>query len=283
MVRRSVLFSPGDQPDKLRTAADSGADVVVFDLEDGVAGARKARAREQVATALSELDPDPELWVRVNPVGRGAEADLAAVLGNAPSLDGVVLPKADEAGDVRALVGLLTDRGADLPVMALVESAAGVLHAEAIAGVPETDALVFGAEDLAADVGATRTAEGTELGYARQQVVLAAAAAGVDAIDTLVTEVSETDRLAADAAAGVAMGYDGKLAIHPAQVPVIHEAYTPGTERIEWARRVLDARAEAGDGAGVFEVDGQMIDAPLLAQARQVIERAEAAGQGGNS
>ena len=280
MARRSVLFSPGDRPELMRKAPSTGADAVVFDLEDAVAPDRTASARESVREVLGELaesgdEPCPEVCVRVSPPGRGAAADLDVVL-DGPGPDALVLPKAETAGDVTDLADLAAEGGADLPVLALVETAAGVLGAESVAAAGPTDALVFGAEDLAAGLGATRTDRGTEVLYAREHVVLAASAAGVDAIDTVHTDfedeagLRETTRFARD------LGYDGKLAIHPAQVGPINEAFTPDSERVAWARRVLAARAETH--AAVFAVDGEMIDAPLLARAERVRERALVAG-----
>jgi citrate lyase subunit beta/citryl-CoA lyase len=187
-----------------------------------------------------------------------------------------MLPKVSGPDDVRALVDALDD--GHVPLLALLESAAGVLAAEDIAAVPSVDALLLGAEDLSADVGFTRSEEGTEILYARQHVTLAASRHDVDAIDTLYTDFEDTDGLAADTERAVDLGFDGKMAIHPAQVSVINEAFTPDDERIEWAQAVLAARDEArADGRGVFAVDGEMIDAPLIAQAEDVIERADAA------
>ncbi|MFC5366675.1 HpcH/HpaI aldolase/citrate lyase family protein [Salinirubrum litoreum] len=280
MSRRSVLFSPGDQPELLRKAPRSGADTVVFDLEDAVTPDRKAEARAAVRAVLSDpdFDPDCEVTVRVN-AGRVAETDLDAILGDDTRLDAVVVPKVAAAEDVASVADSLAEAGRSVPIVALIESAAGVLHAEEIADADATDALVFGAEDLAADLGATRTTEGTEVLYAREHVVLAASAAGIDAIDTLYTDFDDTEGLAEDTAFGLELGYDGKLAIHPAQVPVINDAFTPAPERVEWARRVLSAREEAEQaGRGVFQVDGEMIDAPLIAQAETVRARATAAG-----
>ena len=282
MARRSVLFSPGDQPDLMRKAPDSGADVVVFDLEDAVVPDAKADARTAVAEVLSdpEFDPECAVWVRVNPTGIAADDDLDVVLDSEPQLDGVMLPKVESADDVRTLAALLDEHDTDCPIIALVESAAGVLHAEEIAAVDATDALAFGAEDLAADIGATRTDDGTEVLYAREHVVLAASAAGVDALDTIHADFGDDAGLARETEFALELGYDGKMAIHPAQVPVINDAFTPAADRIEWAERVLDAKATAdAEGRGVFEVDGQMIDAPLIAQAERVLERARAAGE----
>jgi citrate lyase subunit beta/citryl-CoA lyase len=270
------MFSPGDQPELMRKAPATGADVVVYDLEDAVAPPDKESARASVNEVLGEIDPDCEVCVRVNPAGIAADDDLAAVLSGDPRLDSVMLPKVSGADDVTTLARLLSEHDVDLPVLAIVESAAGVLHAESIARAGATDAVLFGAEDLAADLGATRTDEGREVLYARQRVVTAAAAAGVDAVDTLWTDFEDTEGLERDTRRGLEMGYDGKMAIHPRQVTVINEAFTPGADRIDWAERVLEARDQTAEG--VFQVDGEMIDAPLIAQAEQVLERADAAG-----
>jgi citrate lyase subunit beta/citryl-CoA lyase len=277
MARRSLLFTPGDRPEMLRKAPGTGADVLVFDLEDAVAPARKAEAREAVRSILADpaFDPDAEVCVRVNPTTVAADDDLDGVLRPDARLDSVMLPKVDGPDDVETLARLLDEHGRELPVIALVETAAGVLHAEAIADADDTDALFFGAEDLSADIGATRTAEGDEVAHARQQVVLAAAAAGVDAIDTVFTDIDDIEGLRADARRAVQLGFDGKPAVHPDQVEPINEAFVPDEDELAWARRVLEAHREAdADDRGVFAVDGQMIDEPLLRRARRLVERA---------
>lgn len=279
MSRRSVMFSPGDRPELMRKAPATGADTVVFDLEDAVAPSRKDDAREAIREVLTDpsFDPDAEVCVRVNP-GDAAAADFDVVLGDDRRLDAVMVPKVSGLDDVVRVEERLTRAGFDLPVFALVESAAGVLNASAIARASATDALVFGAEDLAADIGATRTDEGTEVLHAREHVVLAASAADVDAIDTVYTDFEDSDGLRAATEFALTLGYDGKMAIHPAQVDVINSAFTPDAERIEWARAVLTARDEAeAEGRGVFRVDDEMVDAPLVAQAERVRERARAA------
>ncbi|SFL14680.1 citrate lyase subunit beta / citryl-CoA lyase [Halogranum rubrum] len=281
MSRRSVMFSPGDRPDLMRKAPSTGADTVVFDLEDAVAPARKEEARDAVHEVLSdpEFDPDAEVCVRVN-MGQAAAADFDVILDDNLRLDAVMVPKVSGLDDVVRVEERTTQAGFDLPVLALVESAAGVLNASSIATASATDALVFGAEDLAADIGATRTDEGTEVLYAREHVVLAASAAGVDAIDTVYTDFEDSDGLRDETEFALTLGYDGKMAIHPTQVDVINEAFTPDAERIEWARAVLDARDEAESaGRGVFRVEGEMIDAPLITQAERVRERARAADE----
>ncbi|WP_255169898.1 HpcH/HpaI aldolase/citrate lyase family protein [Natrononativus amylolyticus] len=278
MARRSLLFTPGDRGSMLRKAPETGADVVIFDLEDAVSPSRKDEARETVREVLSDpaFDPDCEVCVRVNPIGRGTADDLEILLGSGESLrlDALMLPKAESGRDVESLVGKLGEYDASAPVLALIESARGVLAASEIAEVAATDALVFGAEDLAADIGAARTDEGTEVLYARQRVVIAAAASGCDAIDTVYTDFGDEAGLGEEAAFAVQLGYDGKMAIHPAQVAPINDAFTPDPAEVEWAEAVLEGKREAdADDRGVFEIDGEMIDAPLIAQAERILER----------
>ncbi|PSP93261.1 CoA ester lyase [Halobacteriales archaeon QS_4_62_28] len=275
MARRSVLFAPGDQPDKLRKAATSDADVAVFDLEDAVVPSQQQAARVAVRETLTTVEGSCELCVRVNPLDEGLRRDLNVVLDGATP-DSVMLPKVDAERTVETLAGMLAERDASVPVLALVESAAGVLHAEAIATADATDALLFGAEDLAGDIGATRTDEGTEVAHARKHTLLAARAAGVDAIDTHYPAYEDDEGLGAAARTARRLGYDGKMAIHPAQVPIINAAFTPDDDEIEWARTVLSARKEAEDGdTGVFVIDGEMIDAPQVRQAERILQRAD--------
>ena len=280
MVRRSVLFSPGDQKKLLRKAPESGADVVVFDLEDAVAPGKKGEARNSVTTVLDEIDPDCEVCVRINPLDSGGKEDLSALFAVAPAIDSLMLPKVSEPAAVDELAERIAAAGYELPVLALLETAGGVLDARAIAEAKAVDAVLFGAEDLSADIGATRTRGGAEISYARQKIVLAASNAGIDAIDTLVTDFEATKQLKADTKRAVQFGFDGKMAIHPAQIPIINGGFTPDPSEIDWARRVLDARDEAmAEDRGVFTVDGEMIDAPLITQAERIVERAKAAGE----
>lgn len=284
------MFSPGDRSELMRKAPAAGADTVVFDLEDAVAPGRKAEARAAVRDLLTDptFDPDTEVCVRVT--GTDAERDLAAVTdsdgreggdgvaGDVP-FDAVMLPKAESGEAVDRLGERLRDHGCRVPVIALIETARGVLHAESIADAEPTDAVAFGAEDLSADLGATRTDEGTEVLYARETVATAAAAADVDAIDTVYTDFEDEAGLREETRFAATLGYDGKMAIHPAQVPVVNGAFTPDDGEIAWAERVLVARdAAATEERGVFEVDGEMIDAPLIARAERIRDRALAAG-----
>lgn len=277
MARRSVMFTPGDRPEMLRKAPAAGADVIVFDLEDAVAPDRKPAAREAVADLLAdpEFDLDCEVCVRVNPE---FDEDLAVLDRARP--DSLMLPKVTDEASVEEFVEGLEEYGGALPVLALIENAAGVLAAPEIAAHEAVDALVFGAEDLSADIGATRTAEGTEVLYARERVVIAASAAAIDAIDTVYTDIEDREGLAGETRFAIGLGYDGKMAIHPGQVEPINGAFTPDEAEIEWAERVLEARDRADEaGRGVFRVDGEMIDAPLIARAERIRERARAANR----
>jgi citrate lyase subunit beta/citryl-CoA lyase len=271
----------------MRKAPGTGADTVVFDLEDAIAPGRKADARESVNGVLTDpgFDPDCEVCLRVNPTLSVADEDIDTALAGDARIDSVMVPKADSAASVRETNELLREHGHDLPLIALCESAAGVLHAEEIAATPAVDAVAFGAEDLSADIGASRTEGGEEVAHARQHVVLAASAAQIDAIDTVFTDIEATDRLAEETRFAGRLGYDGKMAIHPAQVSVINGAFTPDADEVEWAEKVLAARGEAGsDGRGVFRVDDEMIDAPLIARAERIMgrHRATADGTDGN-
>ncbi len=279
MARRSLLFSPGDRPELMRKAPNSGADVVTFDLEDAVAPGRKAEARDATHEVITDpaFDPDCEVCVRVNPTPTAAD-DLDAVLEGAPRIDSVMAPKIESASDAREIAELVTERGYDLPLVVLCESAAGVLHAEEIAATDAVSAVIFGAEDFSADVGAIRTRSSAEISTARQQVVMAAAAADIDALDTLVTEIEDDERLEEETAFARQLGFDGKVAIHPRQVPIINEGFAPDSDAIEWAERVLEAKSEADEAErGVFRVDGEMIDAPLVARAERILDLADAA------
>lgn len=282
MIRRSVLFSPGDKPELLYKAAESGADTIVFDLEDAVAPARKQHAREAVSAVLCDPSfvPAPEVCVRVNGTDELETEDIEAITAGDAQVDAVMIPNVESPDDIDRITDLLRDNGCVLPIIALCESAAGVLSAAEIAATDPVSALGFGAEDLTADIGATRTEGDDEVSYARQHVVLAASAAGIDAIDSPCTAITDTDRVADETALARRLGYDGKMAIHPDQVGMINEAFTPDSEDVAWAKKVLAAAegAEAHD-RGVFRVDDEMIDAPLIERAERILERHQVANR----
>ena len=282
MVRRSLLYCPGDDREMMEKAVETDADTVIFDLEDAVAPAAKAEARETVRSLLDDLRIEtPERCVRINPYDDGGRADVEAVVGGVSTPpDSIALPKVDDAATVAVIEEHLADLDAgDVDITPLIETAAGVIAADEIASAPGVDVVAYGDQDFTADIGATVTADKTESLYARQRIVVAAAAAGVDAIDTVFTDIGDRDGLREQAEFVVSLGFDGKLAIHPDQVPVINDAFTPTDEQLEWAEKVLAAQERATESEkGVFTVDGQMIDPPLVERARTFVARAEAAG-----
>lgn len=258
----ALLFCPADRPDRYAKAA-ARADAVILDLEDAVAPADKERAR--AALGATPLDPARTV-VRVGAASSGQrEADLAAVRRSGYRL--VMQAKCDEPDDLQALDGF--------DVVALVETARGVLAAPALAAHPGVVALMWGAEDLVASTGGTssRHADGSyrdPARYARAQVLLAAAAHGIAAIDAVHLDLGDTGGLAAEAADAAASGFTATACLHPDQVAVVREAYRPTAERAAWARRVLAAAAEQ---PGVFRLDGEMVDEPVLVQARALLRR----------
>ncbi len=288
-ARRALLYMPGDAKNKIEKAALSlNADSVCMDLEDGVAADRKEKARQVVAHALQTLDfGRSEKLVRINRIGSGLEAeDLAAVLPYRP--DGIVIPKVEDGHQVdwvsEQIAAAEREHGwpaGSIRLLAIVESAIGVVNLRGIAeGHPRLDALIFGAEDLAADLGATRTRAGQEVFYARSAVVTYAAAFGLQAIDMVFVNYKDTINLKIEARQGAQMGFNGKQIIHPAQIAPVHEAFTPKDDEIEHALRVVRAFEEAqAQGEGAFGLDGVMIDMPLVKAARNVLSRAQAAGK----
>lgn len=287
-LRRSLLFVPGGEPRKLDRARESGADTLLFDLEDSVAPESKAKARQLVAETLLAGSFDRcEAAVRVNAPGSAEfEDDLHAVLeAGARTL---MLPKSERAGALQQAIAQLqqvagrSGSGTDqeLLCLALVESAAGVANLNEIGASPAIDALCFGHADFSLDMGLEQPdpSEGVVL-HARCTVSIAARAAGLAAIDTVCLAVRDEDAFRADAQLGKSLGFEGKLCIHPSQVAIANEVFTPTAEQIEQARRVVSAWRDAqADGRGVFALDGQMIDAPVALAQSRLLERARRAG-----
>jgi citrate lyase beta subunit len=277
--RRCLLFMPGDDLKKIQKGIRLGVDAIVMDLEDGVALKRKAEARVTIATTLRDLPfGRSERVVRINPIGSGLEqADLDAVLSQRP--DSILLPKVEHAGHIQWLAETIADPSVRL--LALIETARGVVNLREIAAASDRlDALIFGAEDLAGDIGATRTQAGWEVFYARSAVVTHAAACGLQAIDTLVIDFNDEAALIEDARLGAQLGFSGKLAIHPRQVDVIQAIFTPSDEQIAQAQRlILIHEEQQAQGSGAFAFEGKMIDRPAIRAAQQVITKAQAAGK----
>jgi citrate lyase subunit beta/citryl-CoA lyase len=221
----------------------------------------------------------PQVILRVNAFDTGlAEADLGEAFG--PGVAAACLPKAEMAEDVDRLAVLLgeheRERGlaaGSIGILLMIETALGVLNAyELSRSSTRVSALCLGGEDLARDLGAVRTGEGLEIAHARAQMVLAARAAGILAIDTIWTDLTDLNGLQSEARRARQLGYSGKLIIHPAQIEPVHQAFAPTKEEIAYACRVLEAfEAAEARGDGVIALDGQMIDAPVVARAREVL------------
>ncbi|HZY44093.1 MAG TPA: CoA ester lyase [Anaerolineae bacterium] len=278
-VRRCLLFMPGDDLKKIQKGISLDVDTIIMDLEDGVALNRKAEARKTIATALSDLNFErSERLVRINPIGSGLQRnDLDAVLPYHP--DGIVIPKVERADQVQWVSKQITDEHTRLLV--LIESARAIINLREIAAAdPRIDALIFGSEDFASDIGATRTREGREIFFARSAVVIHTAAFGLQPIDTLVTDFNDEARLIQDCQLGAQLGFVGKLAIHPKQVAIIQAAFTPSDEEIARAQKLIAAYADQQvSGSGAFAIGGQMIDRPIVRAAEQVLAKARAAGK----
>lgn len=287
-ARRALLYMPGDDLHKIQKAIGLGVDCICMDIEDGVAQNRKAEARATIVEALHTLDfGRAEKLVRINPVGSGMEIDdLTAVLPAHP--DGLVIPKVGSAEAVRRISAQLAEAeqtyhwpAGSMVLLALIETALGVVNLKEIASSdPRLQALIFGAEDLAGDIGAIRTRPGWEIFYARSATVTHAAAYGLQALDMVFMDLKNIDELRAESRQAVEMAYTGKQVIHPNQVAPVQEAFTPSDVAIAQARRVVEAAAQhQHEGTGAFVLDGKMVDAPVVKAAEWVLERARAAGK----
>jgi citrate lyase subunit beta/citryl-CoA lyase len=266
---RSVLFAGATRPDLVAKTARSGPDAVAIDLEDAVPAAAKVEARGALAELVAAVE-GPRVFVRVNgPATAWFEDDLAAAA--ALPIAGVLVAEVESVADLeRARAGL----GEGAEIVAGLESARGVASAEEILAAGPASAY-FGAEDYIADLGGRRTAGGEEVLFARSRVALAARLAGVPVLDQVVVDFRDEAAFRRDAEAGRAIGYRGKLCIHPSQVPLANAVFGASAEEVERARLVLAAWEEgAARGIAAVEVDGAMVDGPALRMARDTIERA---------
>ena len=291
---RSILFVPGDRPDRFARALASGADAICIDLEDAVAPARKAEARDAVTGFLAGRaapqaagdgsSHEPQLIVRVNdPESAKGRLDAAA-LARCPQPDAFMIPKVMMAESMRCAHRLL---GEDVPLLPIIETALGLENVVQIGAAsparavsraraaPTVGALIFGGFDLSAELGAEPGWE--PLLYARSRVVHAAALSELDAIDMPSRDLRDLAGLRSEAVKARRLGFGGKVAIHPAQIPVIHEVFTPSPEEVKRARKILDADRAAGGGAVALE--GRMVDRPVVEAARRVLDRARPRGE----
>lgn len=289
---RSMLFAPGNQPRLVSKVGTFGSDAVILDLEDAVPHSEKAATRPAVRAALATLAGGPLRYVRVNALDSGLLFDdLAAIV--CPDLDGIVLPKVDTPEDLvtaeTRLAELEQSAGLEpgqIDLLPLIESARGVLNARAIAEAGRrVRRLGFGAGDFRRDVAVTFSGtlwepDGLELLFARSQIVLVSRAAGLEPpIDTVWLDVRDHAGLEQDALAARRIGFGGKCAIHPGQIPIINRIFSPSEEEIAYARRVVEAfeRAEA-EGSASIAVDGRLVDYAIVVKARWLLERAAGLG-----
>lgn len=285
--RRALLYMPGDDWRKINKATTLGVDSICMDTEDGVALTQKEVARATIVKALGELDfGRSERLVRINAVGTEfVAADLAALLPARP--DGVVIPKVASAAEVLWVSERVSAAEAEhgwepgsVALLAIIETALGIANLKEIAAAdPRLAALIFGAEDLAGDMGAIRTPTSWEVFYARSAVVVHAAAYDLQAIDLLKVDFRDLEALHQEARQGAEMGYGGKQIIHPNQVEPVQTAFTPTEAEIAQARRVVEMfAAHQAEGTGAFALDGKMVDMPVVRAAERVLARAQVAG-----
>lgn len=286
---RSLLFVPADSEKKLLKGLESGADALIIDLEDSVAAARKPAGRALAAEFIAAHRQGPALYVRINDLSSGmSDDDLAAVMKARPT--GVMLPKSGGGEDVGRLDVRLrvheaeigVEDGATRIVPIVTETPAALLNIATYAGASaRLSGLTWGAEDLSAEIGAAQTRDETGrytdvFRFARLSTILAATAAELTPIDTVFPNFRDEDAFRRDCLEGVCDGFTARMAIHPAQVPVINEAFTPSPEAIAHASAVVEAFAAAGD-AGVVAIEGKMFDRPHLKRAERLLARAAAA------
>ena len=282
-MRRSMMFLPSNNPNLIQNGPLLGADAVIFDLEDAVAPNQKDAARELLRHALQALDFGRcEKIVRINGLdSTWWEEDLETIL--PLGIDVVMPPKTCDAEYIHTLDAKMSEverqagmEEGSVKILALLETAMGIENAYPIAGASKRmTGLFLGAEDLTADLHAKRTKKGDEIFYARQKLLCSARAAGIEAYDTPFTDTTDLDGLKADAEFAKSLGFSGKACISPAHVEAVNRIFSPSEADIEYAKQVFAAIAEAKrQGKGAISLRGKMIDAPIVARARQTLEMA---------
>jgi citrate lyase beta subunit len=271
--RRSILYLPGSSERMMEKAGSRGADVLVLDLEDGVHPEQKADARRLIAKALGGIDfGDSEVWIRVNSEKSPWFQDDAAMVAGCRSA-GVILPKVESLD----AIDRFSKVAEGLPVFLMIETALGVLESRALARHPSVRGLLFGAADYRESLRAGRSPQESELAFGRGAILHAARAAGVEAFDTPWFEYMDLPGLEASASRARLLGFDGKTAIHPSQVPTINRVFSPTPEEIERARGIVEVMEKAfAEGRNVATLGNEMVEALHLAEARRVLARASA-------
>lgn len=280
---RSMQFLPGNNPGMLQNGGVFEADAVILDLEDAVAPGEKDAARLLVAQALRYVDYGASRTVvRINTLDTFGISDLKAIIPCRPWA--VMVPKVDSPGDIVRIVRQIEAEESPgqqpVRIIPLIETAKGLADALAIAlADPRVAALAFGAEDYTASLGAQRTKSGQEILAARSGMVNAAAAAGIQAIDTPFTDVNDAAGLSEDTKLAKQLGFRGKLSINPRQIDQIHAVFNPSEDEVRWAKRVINAiKRGKAEGTGVVAVDGKMVDAPIVNRAERVLHLAVLVG-----
>lgn len=261
MQERSYLFVPGNRPERFAKACESPADVVIIDLEDAVSVDQKVHARESVSAWLSADSP---VYVRINGTDtEWFEGDLAAVV--RPGLAGVVLPKAETREQMLMLANKLP---AEMRIVPIIETALGVWNVLEIAKSPKVERLAFGSVDMQLDIGCSGDNE--SFLYSRSSLVLASRIAGIlPPLDGVTVALDDAEQLLSDIQNALKLGFGGKLCIHPKQAGQINNGFLPGEKEVEWAKAVVKAVEESGDGA--VRLGGNMIDRPVIERARRVL------------
>lgn len=273
---RSLLFAPAVRPDFVAKLADRGADAVAIDCEDATPPDAKADGRANARAAAPGLAARCQVMVRINAEStEWFEADIAD--GLVAELSAVVVPKVETVDGLDRVAAALDAAGlTELGVLAGLETALGVADARSLLAHPRVIAAYFGAEDFIADMGGVRTPSNHEVTFARQAIALAGRLATIPVLDQVVADFRDDARFAAESAEARAIGFAGKMCIHPAQVPLANAAWTPTQAEVERARRLLAAYDEAlGRGVAAIDFEGQMVDEPLAAQARRVLALAD--------
>lgn len=274
MIYRSLMFTPGTNKERLLKSVSSEADALLWDLEDAVHPDEKAAARAVIQEALDELEDKPAkpIFLRVNQYGTEWYAEDVK-LARHENVNGIMLPKAESARQVQET---WDGMGANGELIVLVETAAGIVRLEDIFSNPNVSGVAFGAIDYAVDADLTLTEAGLEAIYARSRIVTYAKAAGIDGIyDTVFADIHNTESLQKRAVSARALGFNGQMAVHPKQIETIHEVYSPSREDIDWAVKVLHHAEHEAKGAGVFMLDGKMVDRPIIEKAKQIYQAAE--------
>lgn len=278
-MRTTMLFVPGNNPAMVQNAGILGADSIIFDLEDAVAHEEKDAARILVRNALINIDyGNCETTVRINSLEYSKwEKDIKEIVKGKP--DGIVIPKAESIESIKAVERVLEEQGdlaRNIILIPLIETAMGIERVfEILRSSSRVKAVIFGAEDYTANIGAKRTKKGIEIMYGRSRIVNAATATMVEAIDTPFTDVDDLEGLKEDVRFAKALGFSGKAIISPRHCSIVKEIFSPSPEEINYALKVIDSIQKAKkEGKGVVSLDGKMIDAPIVNRANRVLKLA---------